>query len=218
MGVLSVQGDVAEHAAALERCGAAVTLVRRERELDDVEALVLPGGESTAMHRLLRAFDLMGPLRERVAGGMPVLGSCAGLILLADRLEDRAAGQETVGGIDMTVRRNAFGRQVDSFECALDVTGVDGGPVHAVFIRAPQVVSVGPGVEVLARLPGAAAGATDRGEPGAGEQDDRIVAVRQGPLVATAFHPELSGDDRVHRAFVRAVATRAAAPAPHDGR
>ncbi|MFC5382471.1 pyridoxal 5'-phosphate synthase glutaminase subunit PdxT [Aquipuribacter nitratireducens] len=210
VGVLAVQGDTREHLAALERCGARVSTVRRPGELDEVDALVLPGGESTTIDRLVRAFDLAEPLRERLAGGMPALGSCAGMILLADRIEGPAAGQRTLGGIDMTVRRNAFGRQVDSFECDLDVVGVEGGPVHAVFIRAPRAVEVGPGVEVLARVPGATAG------PG---QGDTIVAVRQGPLLATAFHPELSGDDRVHRLLVRsAEATVASTQAPHDGR
>jgi 5'-phosphate synthase pdxT subunit len=220
VGVLAVQGDVREHVAALERSGARATTVRRARELDAVDALVLPGGESTAIDRLVRAFELQAPLRERITAGMPVLGSCAGLILLADRLTDRAAGQQTLGGIDMTVRRNGFGRQVDSFEYDLDLLGVDGGPVHAVFIRAPQVVAVGPAVQVLARVPvGGRAGA---------DQGDTIVAVRQGPLVATSFHPELSGDDRVHRVFVRSVTGRPTGeptgpatqpgPAAHDGR
>ena len=187
IGVLALQGDVAEHVRMLRGIGATVTTVRRPDELAAVDALVLPGGESTTMDRLLRSFDLMEPLRERVAAGLPVLGSCAGMILLADRLLDRATGQHTVGGIDMTVERNAFGRQVDSFEADLDVAGIAGPGVHAVFIRAPQVVDVGPDVHVLSRL------------------GDRIVAVRQGQLVATAFHPELTGDDRVHRLFVESV-------------
>lgn len=190
VGVLAVQGDVREHVAVLRRCGAEVTTVRRREELDAVEALVLPGGESTTIDRLVRAFDLQGPLRERLRSGMPALGSCAGMILLADRLDATAAGQQTLGGIDMTVRRNGFGRQVDSFETDLDVEDLPGGPLHAVFIRAPQVLEVGPGVQVLARV----------GVPGAG---DTIVAVRQGALLATAFHPEVSGDDRVHRWLVR---------------
>jgi pyridoxal 5'-phosphate synthase pdxT subunit len=209
VGVLALQGDVREHLAALARCGADPVPVRRERELAAVDALVLPGGESTAIDRLVRAFDLYEPLRERIAAGMPVLGSCAGLILLADRLTDRAPGQQTLGGIDMTVRRNGFGRQVDSFETEIRMSGLpdgpgagdgpDGGeerPLHAVFIRAPQVVQVGAGVEVLARV-------------GASGADDTIVAVRQGSLVATAFHPEVSGDDRVHRLLVRLAAQAA---------
>jgi 5'-phosphate synthase pdxT subunit len=189
VGVLALQGDVREHLAALRRCGADAVGVRRESELDGVDALVLPGGESTAIDRLVRTFDLHEPLRARIAAGMPVLGSCAGMILLAERLTDRAPGQQTLGGIDMTVRRNGFGRQVDSFETELDVVGLDGPPMHAVFIRAPQVVEVGEGVQVLARVPVAGAG-------------DTIVAVRQGNLLATAFHPEVSGDDRVHRLLV----------------
>lgn len=190
MGVLAVQGDVAEHVEALRRCGAETSRVRRAEELEAVDALVLPGGESTTIDRLVRAFGLYEPLRARIAAGLPVLGSCAGMILLADRLTDTAAGQRTLGGIDMTVRRNGFGRQVDSFETDLDVAGLPGPPLHAVFIRAPQVVEVGEGVEVLARVT----------VPGSG---DTIVAVRQGALVATAFHPEVSGDDRVHRLLVR---------------
>jgi len=188
IGVLALQGDVAEHVRMLRGSGATVITVRRPAELAAVDALVLPGGESTTMDRLLRTFGLMDPLRERVAAGMPVLGSCAGMILLADRLVDRAPGQQTVGGMDITVERNAFGRQVDSFEADLDLTGIDGPPLRAVFIRAPQVVDAGPDVRVLSRV------------------GDRIVAVRQGPLVATAFHPELTGDDRVHRMFIGVVA------------
>ncbi len=187
VGVLALQGDVVEHVRMLTTVGATVVEVRREAELAAVDGLVLPGGESTTIDRLLRTFDLMGVLRDRVVAGMPVLGSCAGMILLADRLLDRAPGQQTVGGIDMTVERNAFGRQVDSFEADLDVAGVDGPPVHGVFIRAPRVVDVGSGVEVLSRL------------------GDTIVAVRHGGLLATAFHPELGGDDRVHRFFVESV-------------
>lgn len=168
--------------------------MRRPAELDGVDALVLPGGESSAIDRLVRAFDLLGPLRGRIAAGMPVLGSCAGMILLADRIEGGAPGQQTVGGIDMTVRRNGFGRQVDSFEVDLDMVDLDVGglpraSVHAVFIRAPLVLQAGPAVQVLARV----------SRPGA---DDTIVAVRQGALLATAFHPEVSGDDRLHELLV----------------
>jgi len=191
VGVLALQGDVREHVAALERAGATAIPVRRPGELARGDALVLPGGESTTMAKLAVAFGLLEPLRVRVREGMPAFGSCAGMILLADRLVDGRDDQETVGGIDMTVRRNAFGRQVDSFEADLEVA-VDSPParLHAVFIRAPWVESVGPDVEVLARttLPGGA---------------DRIVAVRQGALLATAFHPELTGDIRVHAYFVR---------------
>ena len=167
--------------------------VRRPDELARCHGLVIPGGESTTIAKLATAFDLMGPLRDRVAAGLPVLGTCAGMILLADRLEDGTADQETIGGLDITVRRNAFGRQVDSFETDLDVVGLD-APVHAVFIRAPWVEQAGAGVEVLARVP-----AGDH--PAAG----RIVAVRQGPLIATSFHPEFGGGDRIHAMFVETV-------------
>ena len=189
VGVLAVQGDVAEHLAALRRCGADAVAVRRVAEQDAVDALVLPGGESSAIDRLLQAFDLDGPLRERLSSGMPALGSCAGMILLADRLEGAAPGQRTLGGMDVTVRRNGFGRQVDSFETDLEMLGLPGPPLHAVFIRAPQVLQVGPGVQVLATVE----------VPGAG---DTIVAVRQGAILATAFHPEVCGDDRVHQVLV----------------
>lgn len=192
VGVLALQGDVREHLEALAAVGARATTVRRRRELADVDGLVLPGGESTTMIRLARVFDLLEPLRARVGAGLPVYGTCAGMILLADHLVDVGDGQETVGGIDMTVRRNAFGRQVDSFETAVAVAGVAGDPVPAVFIRAPSVESVGPGVQVLARLEG-------------GDRAGTIVAVRQGPLLATSFHPELTGDTRLHRMFVDLV-------------
>lgn len=199
IGVLALQGDVAEHLVALTESGAGAVAVRRPEELDGVDALVLPGGESTTMSKLLDLFDLMAPLRARVRDGMPVYGSCAGMILLADEVLDGRADRESVGGLDVVVRRNAFGRQVDSFEADLDVTGVDGGPVRAVFIRAPWVERVGSdSVEVLATVPGDG--------PAAG----RIVAVRQGSLLATAFHPEITGDHRVHRAFVDLVRERQA--------
>ncbi|MDC5695695.1 pyridoxal 5'-phosphate synthase glutaminase subunit PdxT [Intrasporangium calvum] len=191
IGVLAVQGDVREHVAALTDLGAHVITVRRPHEVEAIDALVIPGGESTVMDKLVRAFDLQEPLRKRLADGMPAYGSCAGMIMLADRIADARADQETLGGIDMTVRRNAFGRQVDSFETELDYAGFDGS-VHAVFIRAPWVEEVGEGVEVLARVRhGAAAG--------------RIVAVRQGNLMATSFHPEVGEDRRIHAEFVRIV-------------
>jgi 5'-phosphate synthase pdxT subunit len=197
IGVLAVQGDVREHLRVLESLGARATSVRRPRELDDVEALVIPGGESTTMDKLVRAFDLQEPLRKRLADGMPAYGSCAGMIMLADRIADARPDQETLGGLDITVRRNAFGRQVDSFEDDLDFAGFD-TPVHAVFIRAPWVESAGPAVEVLARVEG-------------GPADGRIVAVRQGPLLATSFHPEVDGgDDRIHRLFVDHVVAHGA--------
>lgn len=183
VGVLALQGDVREHLAALDRLGVKGTSVRRREELDACDALVIPGGESTAMWRLARTFELLDPLRERVRGGMPALGTCAGMVLLADRLLDAAQGQETIGGLDITVRRNAFGRQTESFETDLDVTGLD-GTVHGVFIRAPWVEQIGPGVEVLASV------------------GEHPVAVRQNQLMATSFHPEVNGDDRLHRLFL----------------
>ncbi len=201
IGVLALQGDVREHVTALEASGVRAVLVRRERELKDLDGIVLPGGESTTIDKLLRAFDLAEPLRGRIAEGLPVYGSCAGMILLADRLLDGIPGQQTLGGLDITVRRNAFGRQVDSFETDLTIDGIDDiddiddgatRPMHAVFIRAPWVEEVGPAATVL--------GAVATG-PAAG----RIVAVRQGRLVATSFHPEVTGDTRVHRMFVRIV-------------
>jgi 5'-phosphate synthase pdxT subunit len=194
IGVLALQGDVREHLAALTASGARAVPVRRPSELEGVDALVLPGGESTTMSKLAVAFDMIEPLRARVRAGMPAYGSCAGMIMLADRLLDGRADQQTVGGIDMTVRRNAFGRQVDSFETDLDLTGLPGGPLHAVFIRAPWVEEVGDGVQVLAVARTAAPGAAAR-----------IVAVRQGRLLATSFHPELTGDTRVHAYFVDIV-------------
>ncbi|GAA4286047.1 pyridoxal 5'-phosphate synthase glutaminase subunit PdxT [Georgenia daeguensis] len=211
VGVLALQGDVREHLAALVSAGADAVPVRRPAELAAVDALVLPGGESTTMDKLLRAFDLFGPVRERIAAGMPVFGSCAGMILLADRVLDRPADQQTLGGIDMTVRRNAFGRQVDSFEQPLRAPRLEGGegPLHAVFIRAPWVEEVGPGVEVLATTVAPAhapAGPRhDVADDEAHERTGRIVAVRHGRLLATAFHPEIGEDARVHRFFVNMV-------------
>lgn len=192
VGVLALQGDVREHLATLPELGAEAVTVRRPGELAAVDALVVPGGESTTMTKLAARFGLLGPLRDAVAGGLPVYGSCAGMIMLADRLLDAPADQVTVGGLDVTVRRNAFGRQVDSFESKVEIDGVAGGPVHAVFIRAPWVEQAGEGVQVLGRVVG-------------GPADGRIVAVRQGNLVATSFHPELTGDRRVHALFVDIV-------------
>jgi pyridoxal 5'-phosphate synthase pdxT subunit len=192
IGVLALQGDVREHLRALTDSGAEAVPVRRVEELESVDGLVIPGGESTTIGKLAAAFDLLEPLRKRIDGGMPAYGSCAGMILLADRVLDGVEGQQTLGGLDVTVRRNAFGRQVDSFEETIPVTGIEGEPFHAVFIRAPWVESVGPDVEVL--------GAVEAG-PAAG----RIVAVRQGGLLATSFHPELAGDARVHALFVEIV-------------
>lgn len=205
IGVLALQGDVREHAAALAACGARTVLVRRPGELDAVDGLVLPGGESTTIDKLLRRFELMDPLRERIAAGLPVYGSCAGMILLADRIAGGIHDQQTVGGLDVLVRRNAFGRQVDSFEERLDAPALGAGPedppMTAVFIRAPWVEEVGPGVEILATV-------------STGPKAGRIAAVRQGALMATAFHPEISSDHRVHAAFV-AMVRSAGAAAPH---
>jgi 5'-phosphate synthase pdxT subunit len=187
VGVLSLQGDFREHLFALEECGVVASTVRRPSELAAVDALVLPGGESTVIANLARSFDLFDPLKARIAAGMPVYGSCAGMILLADRVLDAAVGQETFGGLDITVRRNAFGRQVDSFETDLEFTGITNPPIRAVFIRAPWVESVGKTVEVLATY-------------------EHAVAVRQGGLLATSFHPELTGDNRIHRFFIESVA------------
>ena len=188
VGVLALQGDVREHLRVLTSLGALASAVRRPAELEACDGLVIPGGESTTMFKLARTFDLFEPLRQRIKEGLPVFGTCAGMIMLADRIVDGAPDQETLGGLDITVRRNAFGRQVDSFEGDLTLDGLE-EPVHAIFIRAPWVEETGPGVEVLGRVEdGAAAG--------------RIVAVRQGSLMATSFHPEVGGDDRVHRLFL----------------
>ncbi|MGW4369082.1 pyridoxal 5'-phosphate synthase glutaminase subunit PdxT [Nocardia takedensis] len=192
VGVLALQGDVREHVAALQRCGAEPVLVRRPAELAAVDALVLPGGESTAISKLLEVFELLEPLRARLRDGMPAYGSCAGMILLASEVLDTRPDARHLSGIDVTVRRNAFGRQVDSFETDLDFAGLDDGPVRAVFIRAPWVERVGDGVQVLATVPSG---------PSAG----RVVAVRQGHVLATSFHPEVTGDLRVHRMFVEMV-------------
>jgi len=190
IGVLALQGDVREHLRALEEAGATARPARRLPEIEACDGLVIPGGESTTLWRLATALELMDPLRKLVACGLPAFGSCAGMIMLADRLVDGIEGQQTFGGIDMTVRRNAFGRQVDSFERQVTL---DDEPFRAVFIRAPWVEQTGEQVEILGT------------EPATG----RIVAVRQGPLLATSFHPELTGDARVHRLFVDVVRERA---------
>jgi len=217
IGVLALQGDVPEHLRALEEVGANAVAVRRPEELHQLDGLVIPGGESTTLWRLSVAFDMLEPLRKLIASGLPAFGSCAGMIMLADRLADGVAGQQTLGGIDMTVRRNAFGRQVDSFESDIVLSGLpglpgqgpgtpdapgrgpgtpdapgrgpgtpDATPLHAVFIRAPWVEQNGRSVAVLGRE----------------QRTGRIVAVRQGPLLATAFHPELTPDRRIHELFV----------------
>ena len=192
IGVLALQGDVAEHARALENSGARVSLVRRQDELARVDGLVIPGGESTTMSKLLVSFDLFDALGERIAAGMPVYGTCAGMIMLASTVLDGRDDQRCFGALDMVVRRNAFGRQIDSYEEDLDVEGIEEGPFHAVFIRAPWVESVGGGVEVIARA--------------GNRSDGPIVAVRRGAVMATSCHPEVGGDDRMHGLFVDMVA------------
>jgi pyridoxal 5'-phosphate synthase pdxT subunit len=192
IGVLALQGDVPEHLRALEQVGANAVAVRRPEELHQLDGLVIPGGESTTLWRLSVAFDMLEPLRKLIASGLPAFGSCAGMIMLADRLADGEAGQTSFGGIDITVRRNAFGRQVDSVESDISLTGLDQGtedqkPLSAVFIRAPWVEQNGRSVAVL----------------GTEQRTGRIVAVRQGPLLATAFHPELTPDRRIHELFVQ---------------
>jgi pyridoxal 5'-phosphate synthase pdxT subunit len=196
IGVLALQGDVREHLATLSALGVHPVRVRRPEELAACHALVLPGGESTTMVKLAATFELLEPLRARIREGMPAFGTCAGMILLADRIEGGTSDQVTVGGLDVTVRRNAFGRQVDSFEEDLAFAGL-ADPVHAVFIRAPWVERVGESVEVLARVETAPDGHPDA--------VGRIVGVRQGPVMATSFHPEVGGDSRVHGLFVDAV-------------
>ncbi|HEX7745614.1 MAG TPA: pyridoxal 5'-phosphate synthase glutaminase subunit PdxT [Micromonosporaceae bacterium] len=196
IGVLALQGDVREHVRALTAVGAEARPVRRPEELEAVAGLVIPGGESTTISKLVDIFELREPIDKRIESGLPVYGSCAGMIMLATEVLDGRPDQRGFRGIDMTVRRNAFGRQVDSFEAPVKIDGMSGPDFHAVFIRAPWVERVGEGVQVLGRIvDGAAAG--------------RIVAVRQGSLLATAFHPEITGDLRVHRYFVELV--RAAA-------
>lgn len=192
IGVLALQGDFREHLASLRALGADARPVRRPEELAAVQGLVIPGGESSVMDKLSRIFGLAEPLRSRIADGMPVYGTCAGLIMLADRIVDGIEGQQTLGGLDITVRRNAFGNQNDSFETDLAIPALGEEPVHAVFIRAPAIESTGPGVTVLASLP-----------------DGRGVAVEHGNLLGTAFHPEVTGERRFHERFLQLV--RAAA-------
>ena len=192
VGVLALQGDFREHIAVLRGLGADAVPVRRPEELEEIGGLVIPGGESSVMDKLSRAFGLAEPLRDAIAGGLPVYGTCAGLIMLADRILDGIAGQQTLGGLDVAVRRNAFGSQVDSFETDLDIPALGDEPMHAVFIRAPIVESVGVNATALARV-----------------DDGRVVAVEQGNLIGTSFHPEITGDTRFHEYFLAKV--RAAA-------
>jgi len=191
VGVLALQGDFREHLAVLRSLGADAVPVRRPEELEQVAGLVIPGGESSVMDKLSRAFGLAEPLKAAIAGGLPVYGTCAGLIMLADSIVDGIAGQQSLGGLDVAVRRNAFGSQVDSFETDLDIPQLGGAPVHAVFIRAPIVESVGERATVLARVP-----------------DGRVVAVEQGDLLGTSFHPEITGDTRFHAYFLAKVRAR----------
>jgi pyridoxal 5'-phosphate synthase pdxT subunit len=190
VGVLALQGDVLEHIRALRDVGAAPVRVRDPGDLEGLDAIIIPGGESTAIGRLLRISGILDPLRERIASGMPALGTCAGLILLSRGLMGEGA-DHLLGGLDVVTRRNAFGRQVDSFETDLDVLDLDGGPLHAIFIRAPWIEEVGEGVEVLAAIEG------------------RPVLVRQGQVIGAAFHPELTDDRRLHAALVATVAPAA---------
>ena len=192
IGVLALQGDFREHLAVFAGLGVDAITVRRPEDLERVSGLVIPGGESSVMDKLSRLFGLAGPLRAAVASGLPVYGTCAGLIMLADSVLDAIDGQQTLGGFDVTVRRNAFGSQLDSFETDLDVPALGAPPVHAVFIRAPVVERVGDDVTVLSAL-----------------DDGRIVAIEQGNLLGTAFHPEISGETRFHEYFLEKVRTRA---------
>jgi 5'-phosphate synthase pdxT subunit len=185
VGVLALQGDFREHIAVLDSLGADARPIRRPEELAEVAGLVIPGGESTVMDKLARAFGLADPLKAAISSGMPVYGTCAGLIMIADRVLDAIAGQQSLGGLDISVRRNAFGSQLDSFETDLDIPALGAPPVHAVFIRAPIVEEAGAGVRTLASL-----------------SDGRVVAVEQGNLLGTSFHPEMTGDTRFHEYFL----------------
>lgn len=188
VGVLALQGDFREHLLVLRKLGADAVPVRRAAELDDVAGLVIPGGESSVLDKLSRAYGLAEPVKQRIATGMPVYGTCAGLIMLADTVRDAIAGQQTFGGLDVVVRRNAFGNQTDSFETDLDIPELGAPPVHAVFIRAPAVEAVGPRARALASL-----------------DDGRVVAVEQGALLGTAFHPEVTDEYRFHARFLEHV-------------
>ncbi|MET4780176.1 pyridoxal 5'-phosphate synthase glutaminase subunit PdxT [Glaciihabitans sp. UYNi722] len=191
VGVLALQGDFREHIAVLRSLGADALPIRRPEELAEVAGLVIPGGESSVMDKMSRAFGLAAPLKAAIASGMPVYGTCAGLIMIADRVLDAIAGQQSLGGLDISVRRNAFGSQLDSFETDLDILELGAPPMHAVFIRAPIVEEVGPGVRAIATL-----------------SDGRVVAVEQGNLIGTSFHPEMTGDTRFHQYFLDRVSAR----------
>jgi len=209
IGVLALQGDVVDHMRALEAAGARAVPVRRASELDEVEGLVIPGGESTTMSKLLDVFDMFDPVKKRLDEGMPAFGSCAGMIMLADEVLDGRPDQRSFGIIPMTVRRNAFGRQIDSFETEIELDGIGGGPFRTVFIRAPWVERVGDGVEVLGRV---AASAAESGVDAGAAPGGRIVAVRAGACLATSFHPEVTHDARVHEYFVDMVRGLRAGP------
>ena len=197
VGVLALQGDFREHLFALAECGVDAIAVKSLDQINEIDALILPGGESTTIAKLARTFGLFNRISERIHAGLPTYGSCAGMILLADRIEGAAMGQESFGGMDITVRRNAFGRQVDSFEANLNMVGITSPAVRAIFIRAPWVESVGTGVEVLASVEI--------------EGELHPVAVQQGNLLATSFHPEITGDNRVHRYFIENICKAAVA-------
>lgn len=199
VGVLALQGDVREHAALLAQLGADVVLVRRPDELSSVDGLVIPGGESSVIDKLSRIFGMQGPIRDAIAAGMPVLGTCAGLIMLAEDVVDAIDGQESFGGLDVVVRRNGFGRQVESFEAVIDVPAFGGEPVSAAFIRGPVVEAVGPRAQVLAELP-----------------DGRVVAVEQGNLLGLSFHPEITGEQRFHERFLARVEAHRRVTAPQQ--
>jgi 5'-phosphate synthase pdxT subunit len=192
VGVLAFQGDVREHIAVLESLGAEAIKVRRPEELATIDGLVIPGGESSVMDKLTRLFGMAEPLKAAIAGGLPVFGTCAGLIMLSNTVLDAMDDQQTLGGLDVVVRRNAFGTQIDSFEVDLDMPAIDAAPIPATFIRAPIVESVGPGVTVLGCVP-----------------DGRIVAVEQGNILGISFHPEVNGDDRIHKYFLGRVSAEA---------
>ena len=192
IGILALQGDVAEHQSMLASAGAEAVPVKRAEQLDEVDGLIIPGGESTTIGKLLNRFAMLEPLRERVRAGFPVYGTCAGMILLADDVDDAGVDQPTIGGMDIGVRRNAFGRQRESFETDLEVPAVGDEPLHAVFIRAPLIERVGEGVDVLASL-----------------DDGRTVAARQNNLLVSSFHPELTDDTRMHSYFLDLVRKKA---------
>ena len=191
IGVLALQGDVREHSAVLRELGCEVVEIRLPAHLEGIDGLVIPGGESSVMDKLSRIFGLAKPLREAITAGLPVLGTCAGLIMVANHIEDAISGQENFGGLDVTVRRNAFGAQVDSFETSVTVEGLPGPALEVAFIRAPEVTSVGTGARVIATL-----------------EDGRVVGVAGGNIIGVAFHPEITGEDRIHRMFLEVVAQR----------